>query len=77
VKAPSPVVAEVRAVLKELNGNRVALAAEIVKLRTELESARYEISRLAATGTAYRTISPPPSGLPPQAGGRPGLGYGP
>jgi anti-sigma factor RsiW len=59
--------AERRAVLREFNGNRPAMAAEIVRLRTQLDDARAELSRLAARGFggvlipgAPMAVTPPP-----------------
>ena len=39
---------ERRAVLREFHGNRPAMAAEILRLRAQLDDARAELSRLAA-----------------------------
>ena len=63
---------EVVAVLKEFKGNRAAMAAEIVRLRSLLEDAGYEISRLAVAaraGTVVYPSAPPairPVGLRPR-----------
>ena len=59
-------------VLKEFGGNRAAMAAEIARLRSLLEEAGYEISRLAAARQGatvlYPAASPPirPLGLGPR-----------
>ena len=60
-------------VLEEFKGNRAAMAAEIVRLRSLLDDAGYEISRLAASRPGktvlYPSASPPirPVGLRPRA----------
>ncbi|HEX2048719.1 MAG TPA: hypothetical protein VHF27_13210 [Acidimicrobiales bacterium] len=60
-------------VLTEFGGNRAAMAAEIVRLRSLLEEAGYEISRLAVSRPGatvlYPSASPPvrPIGLRPRA----------
>ena len=50
-------------VLEEFQGNRAAMAAEIVRLRALLDEAGYEISRLAASrqgaSVFYPNASPP------------------
>ena len=62
---------EVVNVLKEFQGNRAAMAAEIVRLRSLLEEAGYEISRLAASRPGATVLYPSPlPGLRP-AGFRP------
>ncbi len=64
---------DVAKVLKEFGGNRAAMAAEIARLRSLLEEAGYEISRLAASRVGatvlYPSASPPirPVGLRPRA----------
>ncbi len=56
---------EVAAVLREFGANRVALAAEVVRLRTFLQDALFEVSRRAAEPVGVVTPpSPPPFGLP-------------
>ena len=60
-------------VLEEFGGNRAAMAAEIVRLRSLLEDAGFEISRLAASRPGatvlYPAASAPirPIGLRPRA----------
>jgi hypothetical protein len=54
---------DVTAILKEFGGNRVAMAAEIARLRSLLEDAGYEISRLAVSrpgATVLFPSAPPP-----------------
>ena len=64
---------DVAQVLKEFGNNRAAMAAEIARLRSLLEDAGYEISRLAASRPGatvlYPSASPPirPLGLRPRA----------
>ena len=64
---------DVTAVLREFAANRVALAAEVVRLRSLLQDALFEISRLAAE--PVRVVPPPaPSPPPPLTGPtRPGV----
>ena len=49
---------EVRSILKEFHGNRVAMAGEIARLRGRLDDARFEISRLAASTHASAVVYP-------------------
>ena len=64
---------DVAAVLEEFGANRAAMAAEIARLRSLLEDAGYEISRLAASrqgaSVLYPAASAPirPIGLRPRA----------
>jgi hypothetical protein len=53
---------EAGAVLREFGGNRVAMAAEIVRLRVLLQDALYEISRLTAAHPPTMTAGPPAPG---------------
>jgi hypothetical protein len=48
---------DVAAVLREFAANRVALAAEVVRLRSLLQDALFEVSRLAAE--PVRVVAPP------------------
>lgn len=54
---------DVERILKEFGGNRAAMAAEIARLRSLLDDAGYEISRLAmaraGASTYYPAASPP------------------
>ena len=45
-------------VLEEFGGNRAAMAAEIARLRSLLEDAGYEISRLAASRPGATVLYP-------------------
>ena len=60
---PSPARDELAAVLREFAGSRVALAAEVVRLRSLLQNALFEVSRRAAE--SVRVVTPP--GPPPPA----------
>jgi hypothetical protein len=63
---------DIATVLKEFGNNRAAMAAEIARLRSLLEDAGYEISRLAASRPGatvlYPSASPPirPLGFRPR-----------
>ena len=48
---------DVAAVLREFAANRVALAAEVLRLRSLLQDALFEVSRLAAE--PVRVVTPP------------------
>ena len=54
---------ETRAVLREFDGDEAALAAEIVRLRREVQDLAYENSRLRATRPAYLP-APQPKQMP-------------
>ncbi len=61
----SPPSDEVAAVVREFGANRVALAAEVVRLRAVLQDALFEVSRRAAESVRIVTpAAPPPSVLP-------------
>ena len=47
-------------VVKEFGGNRVAMAAEIVRLRQRLEDVRFDLSRAAAAGISGILLDPMP-----------------
>jgi hypothetical protein len=57
----------VAGVLREFAANRVALAAEVVRLRSLLQDALFEVSRRAAE--PVRVVTPPAS--PPSRSGGP------
>jgi hypothetical protein len=72
-KRSSPDRDDVAVVLREFAANRVALAAEVVRLRALLQDALFEVSRLAADPARVVTRpapSPPsrPVGLPTRSG---------
>jgi hypothetical protein len=54
---------EVAKIVKEFSGNRAAMAAEIARLRSLLDDAGYEISRLAASKVGG-TVLYPAAGTP-------------
>jgi hypothetical protein len=56
---------DVAAVLREFAANRVALAAEVVRLRVLLQDALFEVSRLAAEPARLVTSPAPPPSRPP------------
>ncbi len=64
---------DVAKIVKEFGGNRAAMAAEIARLRSLLEEAGYEISRLAISRPGatvlFPSASPPirPLGFRPRA----------
>ena len=65
---------EVAAVLREFTANRVALAAEVVRLRSLLQDALFEVSRLAAgPGRVVTPPAPPPPARPFGLPTRPGF----
>lgn len=57
-----PIDPEVRDVLAEFDGSPIALASEIVRLRTELEAARWARPHV---GIDLPTPEPPGHGPPP------------
>jgi hypothetical protein len=64
---------EVAAVVREFAANRVALAAEVVRLRALLQDALFEVSRLAAEPVRVVTPPGPPPPRPPTKPLRPGF----
>ena len=60
-------------VVKEFGGNRVAMAAEIIRLRQRLEDVRFDLSRAAAAGISGILLDPMPE---PDVTPRP-IGYRP
>jgi hypothetical protein len=70
----SPGGEEIAAVLREFGANRVALAAEVVRLRDLLQDALFEVSRRAAdSGRLVTPPTPPPSSRPFGLPRRPGF----
>jgi len=57
-----PIDAEIREVLREFSGAPIALASEIVRLRTELEAVRGERPRVEIT---FQPLEPPSDAPPP------------
>ena len=64
---------DVAAVLCEFGANRVALAAEVVRLRSLLQDALFEVSRLAAEPVRVGPPPAPPSSRPFTRPTRPGF----
>lgn len=54
-------------VVKEFGGNRVAMAAEILRLRHRLEDVGFDLSRAAAAGVSGILLDAmPPAGVTPR-----------
>jgi hypothetical protein len=54
-------------VVKEFGGNRVAMAAEIIRLRNALDDVRFDLSRAASMGVTGLLIDPlPPARATPR-----------
>ena len=47
-------------VVQEFGGSRIALAAEIIRLRTRLDEVRFDLSRAAAMGISGLLVDPMP-----------------
>lgn len=60
-------------VVKEFGANRVAMAAEIIRLRRALDEVRFDLSRAAAAGISGLLLDPMPD---PGRSPRP-IGYRP
>jgi hypothetical protein len=66
-------VSDAREVVKEFGGNRVAMAAEIIRLRRALDDVRFDLSRAASMGVTGLLIDPlPPADVTPRP-----IGYRP
>ena len=63
-------MSEARAVIEEFGGNKVAMAAEILRLRQALDDVRFDLSRAAAAGVSGMLLDP----MPPTKTPRP-IGY--
>ena len=59
-------------VVKEFGGNRVAMAAEILRLREALDAVRFDLSRAALAGVSGILVDPLPSTVTPRP-----IGYRP
>jgi hypothetical protein len=60
-------VSDAASVVKEFGGNRVAMAAEILRLRQRLEEVRFDLSRAAAAGVSGLLVDPlPPADTTPR-----------
>ena len=55
-------------VVQEFGGSRIALAAEIIRLRTRLDEVRFDLSRAASLGISGLLVDPMP---PPDQTPRP------
>ena len=64
-------MSETADVIAEFGGSKVALAAEVLRLRTRLEEVRFDLSRAAALGVSGLLVDPMP---PPDRTPRP-VGY--
>ena len=64
---------DVAAVLREFAATRVALAAEVVRLRVLLQDDLFEVSRLAAEPARVVVPATPPALRPPDGPRRPGF----
>jgi hypothetical protein len=65
-------VSDASDVVKEFGGNRIALAAEILRLRAALDAVRFDLSRAAAAGVSGLLLDPmPPTETPRPIGYRP------
>lgn len=53
-------------VVAEFGGSRVAMAAEIIRLRERLEEVRFDLSRAALAGVSGILLDPAPTGRVPR-----------
>lgn len=66
-------MSEASVVVQEFGGNRVAMAAEIIRLRKALDDVRFDLSRAASLGVNGILVDPmPPSDATPRP-----IGYRP
>lgn len=59
-------MSETKEVVTEFGGNRVAMAAEILRLRAALEDVRFDLSRAAAAGISGLLLDPLPATKTPR-----------
>ena len=59
-------MSETKEVVSEFGGNRVAMAAEILRLRAALEDVRFDLSRAAAAGISGMLLDPLPTTKTPR-----------
>ena len=59
-------MSETKEVVSEFGGNRVAMAAEILRLRAALEDVRFDLSRAAAAGISGLLLDPMPETKTPR-----------
>jgi hypothetical protein len=58
---------DTQTVVTEFGGNRVSMAAEILRLRQRLDEVRFDLSRAAAMGVSGLLIDPmPPADVTPR-----------
>jgi hypothetical protein len=65
-------MSDTKKVVTEFAGNRIAMAAEIIRLRAALDAVRFDLSRAAAAGISGLLLDP----MPPETTPRP-IGYRP
>ena len=59
-------MSDTKEVVTEFGGNRVAMAAEILRLRAALEDVRFDLSRAAAAGISGMLLDPMPATKTPR-----------
>jgi len=59
-------VSDTKDVVVEFSGNRIAMAAEILRLRRALEDVRFDLSRAALAGVSGLLLDPEPMGRVPR-----------
>ena len=59
-------MSETKQVVTEFGGNRIAMAAEILRLRAALEDVRFDLSRAAAAGISGMLLDPHPATKTPR-----------
>jgi hypothetical protein len=59
-------VTDTKKVVAEFAGNRIAMAAEILRLRAALEDVRFDLSRAALAGVSGLLLDPEPTGRVPR-----------
>ena len=65
-------MSDAKDVVTEFGGNRVAMAAEILRLRAALDDVRFDLSRAALAGVSGILIDPLPATVTPRP-----IGYRP
>ena len=55
-------MSDAKAVVTEFGGNRIAMAAEILRLRKALDDVRFDLSRAASLGVTGLLVDPLPPG---------------
>lgn len=59
-------MSDTKAVVAEFSGNRIAMAAEILRLRAALDDVRFDLSRAAAAGVSGVLLDPMPPAKTPR-----------